>query len=93
MGSGLTPARFPDPSSSAIMIKPQRFRKLPECETCLFYTDDMMQMCRLHPRGVTTEQCLDYREDPSAERNWAEFLGFAQEHQAFSEEATGDQDP
>jgi hypothetical protein len=63
------------------MIQPQRFRKLPECETCLLYTDDMMQMCRLHPRGVTTASCLDYREDPSAARNWAEFLGFALEEQ------------
>ncbi len=57
------------------MIKPKTFRKLPECDTCLFYTGDMMLPCKVHPRGVTTSHCLDYREDVAAAVNWQQFLG------------------
>lgn len=57
------------------MIKPKRFRRLPECDTCLFYTGDLMQPCPIHPRGCQAESCLDYRHDVTAELNWQEFLG------------------
>ena len=57
------------------MIKPKRFRRLPECDTCLLYTGDLMQPCPIHPQGCKSDRCLDYRPDVSAELNWQAFLG------------------
>lgn len=57
------------------MIKPKRFRRLPECDTCLFYTGDLMKPCPVHPQGAAGETCLDYRHDIRAELHWQEFLG------------------
>lgn len=51
------------------------FHKLPECERCLFYTSDPQLRCTVHPSGVSDEQCLDFREDPTAVHRWSQFLG------------------
>lgn len=48
------------------MIKPRRFRHLPECESCLFYTGDLMLRCPIHPQGAKEDCCLDYRRSPQA---------------------------
>lgn len=57
------------------MIKPKTFRKLPECDTCLFYTSNLMMPCQIHPRGTKEDSCLDYRDDPKVEQHWRQFLG------------------
>jgi hypothetical protein len=41
--------------------------KLPECAHCQFYADSSYTVCAVHPSGVDSDSCLDFREDPNAE--------------------------
>jgi hypothetical protein len=68
------------------MIKPKRFRRLPECDTCLFYTGDLMQPCPVHPQGCQQDSCLDYRPEITAELQWQTFLGLGAENQSPEED-------
>lgn len=64
------------------MNRSHPFHKLPECVSeafrrnrCLFDTSDPHLPCAVHPNGVSAEQCLDFREDPTAIHRWSQFLG------------------
>lgn len=56
------------------MIKPRAIRKLPECvgvacrrHRCLLYSHNPFLVCAVHPEGVNSDSCLDFRLDPNAE--------------------------
>ncbi|MFM7353922.1 MAG: hypothetical protein ACKO1G_13005 [Microcystis aeruginosa] len=40
--------------------------KIPDCDHCLLYTHQIYFVCAVHPEGVETEKCLDFRPDPEA---------------------------
>ncbi len=39
--------------------------KIPQCDRCLFYSHNPNIICSLHPDGVYTNYCMDFREDPN----------------------------
>lgn len=41
--------------------------KLPECDRCLLYAHNPYLVCAVHPTGLETDSCIDFREDPNAE--------------------------
>jgi hypothetical protein len=41
--------------------------KLPECDRCLLYARDPHLVCAVHPMGLDTDSCIDFRPDPNAE--------------------------
>jgi hypothetical protein len=41
--------------------------KIPNCNRCLLYAHSSYLVCAVHPGGVTTETCPDFRPDPKAE--------------------------
>lgn len=41
--------------------------KIPDCDRCLLYSHDPHLVCLVHPDGVDSDSCLDFREDPNAE--------------------------
>ncbi|MBD1838900.1 hypothetical protein NDI44_26950 [Trichocoleus sp. DQ-A3] len=41
--------------------------KIPECDRCLLYSHDPDLVCAIHPSGVESDRCLDFRENPNAE--------------------------
>ncbi len=41
--------------------------RLPECDRCLFNARSPYTVCAVHPYGVDSLSCLDFREDPNAE--------------------------
>ena len=47
--------------------------KIPECDYCLFYSDDPHFVCTVHHNGVDTDSCIDFRRDPSIqeEEQWS----------------------
>jgi hypothetical protein len=49
--------------------------KIPECDRCLLYSHDPHLICAVHPEGVDTETCLDFRPDPNIEpdEQWSPF--------------------
>ena len=50
--------------------------KLPECDRCLFCAHDYHIVCALHPAGVESDSCLDFRPDPELKRlPFRDFLG------------------
>ncbi|MBD2033951.1 hypothetical protein H6F76_02660 [Leptolyngbya sp. FACHB-321] len=57
------------------MNQPPTFRKLPECDRCLFYTSAPQLCCAVHPEGAKADRCLDFREDTTAAHRWSQFLG------------------
>ena len=40
--------------------------KIPECDRCLLYAHNPHLICAVHPNGVDTDRCLDFRPDPNA---------------------------
>jgi hypothetical protein len=38
--------------------------KIPDCDRCLLYTHQIYFVCAVHPEGVDTEKCPDFRPDP-----------------------------
>ena len=46
--------------------------KIPDCDRCLLYSHNPYLVCAVHPDGVETDTCLDFRsaccvqEDPNA---------------------------
>lgn len=40
--------------------------KIPDCDRCLLYTHQIYFVCAVHPEGVETEKCPDFRPDPEA---------------------------
>ncbi|MEP0858855.1 hypothetical protein [Trichocoleus sp. DQ-U1] len=41
--------------------------KIPECDRCLLYSHDPHLVCAIHPGGIESDRCLDFRENPNAE--------------------------
>lgn len=46
--------------------------KLPQCDTCQFYSHSIYMVCAVHPCGVTGNECLDFRpkSDIQFEESW-----------------------
>lgn len=38
--------------------------KIPDCNRCLLYGHNPHLICAVHPDGVSTDRCLDFRADP-----------------------------
>ena len=38
--------------------------KIPDCDRCLLYARNPYLVCGVHPEGVETEKCLDFRLNP-----------------------------
>ncbi|PSB33697.1 hypothetical protein C7B82_04225 [Stenomitos frigidus ULC18] len=55
------------------MSRAQPFRKLPACDSCLYYGSESYLLCAVQPYGAQGEVCADFREDPS----WQQFLQLA----------------
>lgn len=47
--------------------------KIPDCDRCILYAHDPHLVCAVHPSGVETDKCLDFRPDPNAkvEEQWS----------------------
>lgn len=69
------------------MAEPRSFHRLPECDLCQFYTGSPFLFCTVHPTGVESDRCLDFREDNT--RRWEQFL--ALDWVAVSEDGHGEQ--
>ena len=41
--------------------------KLPECDRCHFYARSAYTVYTIHPYGVDSDNCLDFRQDPNLE--------------------------
>ncbi|AFZ56857.1 hypothetical protein H6G54_02840 [Anabaena cylindrica FACHB-243] len=41
--------------------------KIPDCNRCLFYSHNPHLICSVHPSGVESDNCIDFRENISAE--------------------------
>lgn len=41
--------------------------KIPECDRCLLYSHNPHLICAVHPTGVNSAQCPDFRPDPNTE--------------------------
>ena len=47
--------------------------KIPDCDRCSLYAHNPYIVCAVHPEGVETDKCLDFRPDPNAqiEEQWS----------------------
>ena len=41
--------------------------KIPECDRCHFYAHSLNFVCAVHPYGVDSDNCLDFRPNPNLE--------------------------
>ena len=41
--------------------------KIPDGDRCLLYAHNPHLICTVHPSGVESDRCLDFRPDPNAE--------------------------
>ena len=41
--------------------------KIPQCDYCVFYSHNPHIICPVHPYGVYTNYCIDFRQDPNKE--------------------------
>ncbi len=39
--------------------------KIEQCDRCLFFSRDPHLICAVHPLGVNTSNCPDFRQDPN----------------------------
>lgn len=46
--------------------------KIPECDRCFLYARNPHLVCGVHPIGVETDTCIDFRQDPNfqEEEQW-----------------------
>ena len=35
--------------------------KIKQCDSCQFYSNNSLVVCSIHPNGVETDTCIDYR--------------------------------
>ncbi|ABB56239.1 hypothetical protein [Synechococcus elongatus] len=47
------------------MIKPRAFRRIEDCDRCLFASDHPMQPCLARRTAPVGDRCLDFRPHPS----------------------------
>ncbi|MGK7897398.1 MAG: hypothetical protein AB4372_28205 [Xenococcus sp. (in: cyanobacteria)] len=47
--------------------------KIPDCDRCSLYAHNPHLICAVHPNGVESDNCLDFRLDPNfqKEEQWA----------------------
>ena len=47
--------------------------KISDCDRCSLYARNPHLVCAVHPEGVETDKCLDFRPDPKAqiEKQWS----------------------
>ena len=47
--------------------------KIPDCDRCYLYAHNPHLICAVHPEGVDTDKCLDFRLDPNTkiEEQWS----------------------
>ncbi len=47
--------------------------KIPECDRCTLYAHNPHLVCAVHPDGVETDKCSDFRPHPNAEvqKQWS----------------------
>ena len=47
--------------------------KIPECDRCTLYAHNPHLVCAVHPDGVKTDKCSDFRPRPNAEiqKQWS----------------------
>lgn len=47
--------------------------KIPDCDRCLLYAHDPHLVCAVHPNGVESLKCLDFRVKPNLkiEEQWS----------------------
>ena len=50
------------------------FQKLPECERCRFNPGSPYLCCGIHPTGVQSDRCPDFREDTTAADQHQQFM-------------------
>ena len=50
------------------------FQKLPECDRCWFNSGSPYLCCSVHPTGVQSDRCPDFREDAAAADQHREFM-------------------
>jgi hypothetical protein len=53
------------------------FQKLPECDRCWFNAGSPYLCCSVHPTGMQSDRCPDFREDAAAAHQHREFLSLA----------------
>ena len=41
--------------------------KIDLCDRCVLYAHNPYIICAVHPMGVDTDECIDFRPDPNAE--------------------------
>ena len=46
--------------------------KIPDCDCCSLYARNPHLVCGVHPNGVETDTCIDFRLDPNfqEEEQW-----------------------
>jgi hypothetical protein len=61
--------------SSQLTLNNIAMPKIPQCDRCLLYSHDPHLICAVHPDGIDTESCLDFRPDPNIEeqQQWSPF--------------------
>jgi len=42
--------------------------KIPDCARCIFYSHSEYLVCQVHPKGVDSVRCLDFRPDPNTQQ-------------------------
>ncbi len=47
--------------------------KIPDCDRCSLYAHNPHLVCTIHPDGVESDNCLDFRPDPNfqEEEQWS----------------------
>lgn len=47
--------------------------KISDCNRCLLYARNPHLVCTVHPEGVESDKCMDFRPDPNAqiEEQWS----------------------
>lgn len=59
------------------MTEPQSFHRLPECDRCWFNPGSPYLCCGVHPQGMQSDRCPDFRADATAAYQHREFLSLA----------------
>lgn len=55
--------------------------KIPDCERCLYYTNDHHLLCAVHPYGLDTDTCPDFTPNPELkDKRFVDFLGLLQQN-------------
>ena len=54
--------------------------KIPDCDRCLYYTNDHHLLCAAHPYGPDNDTCPDFSSNPELKgKRFTDFLGLLQQ--------------